>query len=467
MAMNSDQQEEQLIQSDDVNEEKKERNSMFLPHKGFIATPILLGINVLVFILMTLSGVNLFEPKTLELLQWGADFGPLTLTGSWWRTLTCNFVHIGIIHILMNMYALVYIGVLLEPILGTRRMFAAYLLTGLCSAVSSLFWHAETIRAGASGAIFGLYGIFLAFLCFHHIEKTQRNALLSSILIFVGYNLIYGLKEGIDNAAHIGGLINGFILGFVYIMALNEKRSKLQKYYTMGGEAGILLIYLIGLLVLNKNVPSDYQDLRHEWDSGLVQAYLTGESNESEKYENQKEHPISKRITSKDQLPPYAPLTASDTWLNFSSEKAGIQLRYPSNWQTAETTRQDNETILLQQRWTNAANHLIITVSQYDTDEIYEYNKKLSLSIPRNAQNEPSEDYKRSTLTINGLNFIKTDNMQHFGAPDEEGYEILQTVLYYFSPEKKTIYAFVMLINDEAAQQDLDDMLENVQFTHP
>ena len=102
MAMNSDQQEEQLIQSDDVNEEKKERNSMFLPHKGFIATPILLGINVLVFILMTLSGVNLFEPKTLELLQWGADFGPLTLTGSWWRTLTCNFVHIGIIHILMN-----------------------------------------------------------------------------------------------------------------------------------------------------------------------------------------------------------------------------------------------------------------------------------------------------------------------------------------------------------------------------
>ena len=64
MAMNSDQQEEQLIQSDDVNEEKKERNSMFLPHKGFIATPILLGINVLVFILMTLSGVNLFEPRT-------------------------------------------------------------------------------------------------------------------------------------------------------------------------------------------------------------------------------------------------------------------------------------------------------------------------------------------------------------------------------------------------------------------
>lgn len=464
MAMNSDRQEEQFIQSDTICEEKKERNSMFIPHKGFIATPILLGINVLVFILMVASGVGLFEPESLELLQWGADFGPLTLTGSWWRTLTCNFVHIGIIHILMNMYALIYIGVLLEPMLGTRRMFAAYLLTGLCSAVSSLFWHAETISAGASGAIFGLYGIFLAFLCFHHIEKAQRNALLSSILIFVGYNLLYGLKEGIDNAAHIGGLISGFILGFIYVMALNEKKTKLQKAYTYGGEARILLMYIIGFLALSNNIPSDYQDMRHEWDSGLIEAYLTGEPDE---LEEQKGQSTGKHITSKSQLPPYVPFTASDTWLSFSSEKAGIQLRYPSNWQTIETTRPNDETTLLQQRWMNAANHLIITVSQYDTDETYEYNKKLSLSIPRNAEGEPSEDYKRSTLTINGLEFIKTNNMQHFGAPNEEGYEIQQTVLYYFSPENKRIYAFVMMINDQAAQRDLDDMLENIQFTHP
>lgn len=81
-------------------------------------------------------------------------------------------------------------------------MFVSYLLTGLCSAVFSLYMHAETISAGASGSIFGLYGIFLAFLLFHRIERSQRKALLTSILIFVGYNLIYGIRAGVDNAAH-------------------------------------------------------------------------------------------------------------------------------------------------------------------------------------------------------------------------------------------------------------------------
>lgn len=72
-------------------------NSSFFFQKGFIAAPILIAINILVFILMALSGISLFEPKVIELLQWGADFGPLTLTGDWWRTLTCNFVHIGVL----------------------------------------------------------------------------------------------------------------------------------------------------------------------------------------------------------------------------------------------------------------------------------------------------------------------------------------------------------------------------------
>ena len=75
----------------------------FIPRKGFIATPVLIDINILVFILMAATGAGILEPSTLALLNWGADFGPLTLTGDWWRAVTCNFVHIGAFHLLMNM----------------------------------------------------------------------------------------------------------------------------------------------------------------------------------------------------------------------------------------------------------------------------------------------------------------------------------------------------------------------------
>ena len=74
----------------------------FIPRKGFIATPVLIDINILVFILMAATGAGILEPSTLALLKWGADFGPLTLTGDWWRAITCNFIHIGAFHLLMN-----------------------------------------------------------------------------------------------------------------------------------------------------------------------------------------------------------------------------------------------------------------------------------------------------------------------------------------------------------------------------
>ena len=73
-----------------------------------------MDLNLLIFILMVAFGVGILEPSTLALLKWGADFGPLTLTGDWWRAITCNFIHIGAFHLLMNMYAFMYIGLWLE-----------------------------------------------------------------------------------------------------------------------------------------------------------------------------------------------------------------------------------------------------------------------------------------------------------------------------------------------------------------
>ena len=445
-------------------EEEKKRNSFwsfFIPRKGFMATPILIDLNILVFIVMIASGVEIMSPSTLSLLKWGADFGPLTLTGDWWRAVTCNFIHIGAFHLLMNMYAFMYVGLLLEDLIGSRRMFMSYLLTGLCSAVFSLYMHGETISAGASGAIFGLYGIFLAFLFFHRIAKEQRKALLTSILIFVGYNLVYGMKAGIDNAAHIGGLLSGFLLGIIYVCSYKFEKADAQRTVSILGELGIFCIFLFSFIMLCKNVPPLYQDIRGEWESGIVEAYLNGELEEENEDGNQSDMETSTR-----QYPSYIPVGNNDTWLSYYDAETNFSCQYPTNWTKitgAKGLTPSAELPLL--RLANGANQLTVTALTYDTQKEFEHIKKLSLTLPRNAQGEPSEDYKQSNVNINGLSMTRTTNPLHIGAPDEPGEDIQQIVLHYFQESKKRTFTIVMLVYDEEAETDLNAITSSIQIT--
>lgn len=235
-------------------EQIKDFFSIFKPTKGFFITPILLDLNILIFILMVINGANIMQPDNESLLNWGANFRPMTLEGGWWRLITNCFLHIGIFHLLMNMYALLYIGVLLEPHLGRTRFISAYLLTGITASLASLWWHDLTISAGASGAIFGMYGVFLAMLTTNLIEKTARKALLTSIAIFVGYNLINGLKGGIDNAAHIGGLLGGLVIGYTLIPSLKKPDENKLKFGTIGL---LSILILVSSFVVYKKMPND------------------------------------------------------------------------------------------------------------------------------------------------------------------------------------------------------------------
>ena len=449
-------------------EEEKKRNSFwsfFIPRKGFMATPILIDLNILVFIVMIASGVGIMSPSTLSLLKWGADFGPLTLTGDWWRAVTCNFIHIGAFHLLMNMYAFMYVGLLLEDLIGSRRMFMSYLLTGLCSAVFSLYMHGETISAGASGAIFGLYGIFLAFLFFHRIAKEQRKALLTSILIFVGYNLVYGMKAGIDNAAHIGGLLSGFLLGIIYVCSYKFEKADAQRTVSILGELGIFCIFLFSFIMLCKNVPPLYQDIRGEWESGIVEAYLNGELEEENEDGNQSDMETANSSSTR-QYPSYIPVGNNDTWLSYYDAETNFSCQYPTNWRKitgAKGLTPSAEPPLL--RLVNGANQLTITALTYDTQKEFEHIKKLSLTLPRNAQGEPAEDYKQSNVNINGLSMTRTTNPLHIGAPDEPGEDIQQIVLHYFQESKKRTFTIVMLVYDEEAETDLNAITSSIQIT--
>lgn len=222
-------------------------DKLALGHGGLWVTYGLIAINVLVFIAMVASGVGIMDPTVEELINWGGNLRAMTANGEWWRLITSTFVHIGIIHLALNMYALLSLGMYLEPIMGRWKFLAAYMSTGLLASATSTWWHDNTVSAGASGAVFGIAGVWLALLTTNFIDKKMRGGLLQSMAIFVGYNLLYGLKGGVDNAAHIGGLVSGFLFGYLYLMMQRNERQ--IRFYPV---AAIAAAIIVSMLVLDK-----------------------------------------------------------------------------------------------------------------------------------------------------------------------------------------------------------------------
>ncbi|WP_080059417.1 rhomboid family intramembrane serine protease [Spirosoma aerolatum] len=210
---------EQTFGSEPPADEKTNPLDLLKPAPGYTVTPILIWLNVGIFLLMAVTGVNILRPAGDALIRWGANYTPLTLDDQPWRLLSSCFLHIGIIHLLFNMYALTQIGFVIEGILGSRKFIIVYLMAGLLGSAVSLWWHDVVLGAGASGAIFGLYGVFFALLTTDWLEAETRRSLLRSVLVFMGYNLLFGLQSGIDNAAHIGGLVAGVLFGYAYYFA--------------------------------------------------------------------------------------------------------------------------------------------------------------------------------------------------------------------------------------------------------
>lgn len=186
-----------------------------IPKGDHFATSIILDLNILVFLLMIFSGIHIISPNGIELLQWGANRRLETTGGEWWRLLTSMFLHGGIMHLFLNIYGLVIAAIFVEPLLGRKNYFILYFLSGLCGSLASIWWYPNTISVGASGAIFGLYGAILGLLLTNAFPKEGKKGIFMMIGIYVGINLLWGLTGGIDNAAHIGGLLSGAIIGII------------------------------------------------------------------------------------------------------------------------------------------------------------------------------------------------------------------------------------------------------------
>jgi rhomboid protease GluP len=180
-------------------------------------TQTIFGINVAVFVAMTLAGVAMLDnPSGQDLVRWGANFGPLTVSGQWWRLLTCVFIHGGLLHIGFNMWCLWSLGRLAESVYGHWTFASVYLISGLAASLASVIWNPVVLSVGASGAIFGIAGALIAsfYLGEFSMPRSAVSGVLRSVLIFSGYSLIFGaMSYGTDNAAHIGGLLMGLLLG--------------------------------------------------------------------------------------------------------------------------------------------------------------------------------------------------------------------------------------------------------------
>jgi len=179
-------------------------------------TQIILGANVMVFIAMVIaSGPSLdFTNKVMDVF--GANFGPYTLSGQWWRLFTYMFLHGSLMHIAFNMWCLWDLGRLCESLYGRWTFAAIYLITGVAGGLASVAWNPQVLSVGASGAIFGLAGALAAsfYLGEFSIPKVAIQGTLRSLLFFIGFNVIFGaMIPGIDNACHGGGLVSGVILG--------------------------------------------------------------------------------------------------------------------------------------------------------------------------------------------------------------------------------------------------------------
>lgn len=237
-------------------------------------TALLIGVNVLVALAMLIHGASGRAAVGSVQLAWGANFGPATKDGEWWRLGAAMFLHFGVVHLATNMFALWDSGRLVEAVFGPRRFIAIYLCSGLTGNLLSLIAQGDqAVSGGASGAIFGVFGAFLVYLL-HHRERLSRSDfrwMFWGAAVFAGVMLVLGsVVPGIDNAAHAGGLVAGGLSGFVLVPRSGAARARSEIGRWIAAAA-----YVLVAATLIANIPAP----RYRWSEeaearGEIRAFL-------------------------------------------------------------------------------------------------------------------------------------------------------------------------------------------------
>jgi len=214
---------------------------MISEFKKYRITYSIIILNLIVYTFSSLFSQDIIDMDMQTLVDMGALYGPFTvLKGEWWRLFTAMFLHAGMTHLLMNMFSLYLIGRGAEMYFDTKSYLSIYFFSGLLGGLVSLYIHPVSVGIGASGAIFGVFGALAGFFLAHR-ERIQEHtkAFMKEFAIIIGINLVIGFSiPSVDVSAHAGGLLVGFIGGFVL-----SKNPKWILAYTV---AMVLLMIAIG-----------------------------------------------------------------------------------------------------------------------------------------------------------------------------------------------------------------------------
>jgi membrane associated rhomboid family serine protease len=194
-------------------------------------TPTLIAVNIAVFVLMLWGADPFSDPDTL--IEWGGNFGPRTANGEWWRLITTLFVHASWLHLVANVLGLVHLGLIVERLVGPVAFAAMYVAVGLFSSLMNLSTSPMAVHVGASGAIFGAYGLMIAVLMWGVFRRsapimpiTAAKRVAPATIVFVLYNLS---TEASTSVAELSALIAGFACGLVMAGGVSEPKASRRR----------------------------------------------------------------------------------------------------------------------------------------------------------------------------------------------------------------------------------------------
>lgn len=213
-------------------------------------TQIIFGACIAVYLAMAVASGSPTSFPGQILHHFGANFGPDTLSGQWWRLGTYMFLHGGAMHIFFNMWCLWDLGRLCESLYGRWTYAAIYFITGVAGGLASVAWNPLVLSVGASGAIFGLAGALIAsfYLGEFSLPRLAIAGTLRSLVVFAVFNLVIGqVIGGVDNGAHIGGLVSGLALGALIAKFAPHSEAGSRRATVVGMVAVVVLVAGLGV----------------------------------------------------------------------------------------------------------------------------------------------------------------------------------------------------------------------------